>query len=161
MATTLSEFLHEKAAKEAPRRQRSLEVIAEWRAAVEALIDQMKAWIGEADPQGSLETALSEETLKEESLGAYKVPKLEIYGFTRVVSVVPKARYTVATAQLPYMTAPQRALGRVDLMDAVSQFMLLRFRGESGDLWMLDDVRRQPRPFGRAEFEAALMSMLQ
>ena len=160
MSTTLTEFLREKAAEESAQRQKREEQIAEWRQAVERLLAKLQEWVRTADPDGLLEVKRNDFRINEEGLGKYQVPGLVITAFDRQMMVVPKARYTVATATLPQNATQERASGRVDLTDDARRFVLYRFRREKDDIWMIDDTTANPRLFDQAEFESALLSFL-
>ena len=79
----------------------------------------------------------------------------------RWVGIVPMARLTVATAQLPQKTKLERAKGRVDISDDSRRYVLLRFFDEAGgDLWLIDDMRSDPVPLHPQAFESVLMGYL-
>jgi len=160
MATTLKDFLEERAAQEAAEREAHQAEIAEWRDSVSRLLAQIKDWLRDADPRGILKLKEFEWEVNEEGLGHYTVPRLDITGLGSRMWVIPKARFTVATAHPPRKTAPERAIGRVDLTDEVRRKTLYRFHGDPDDIWMIDDLKGSPRVFVRSEFEAALMSFL-
>ena len=160
MTTTLSDFLEQRAAQEAGEQQAREAKVAEWRDALSRLYAQIRSWLRASDPKGLLKVTESERQFNEEGLGRYTVPRLDISGFGRDMWVVPKARYTVATAHPPQKSAPERAAGRVDLTDDARRLVLYRFHGDPDDIWMIDDLKGSPRLFDRGEFEAALMSFL-
>jgi len=97
----------------------------------------------------------------EEGLGRYQVPRLDLTVFGKWIGIIPKARKTVGSARPTPRSAPERASGRVDITDEVRRYVLHRFRQDGGDLWMIDDLRSEPKPFDQQAFEAALKSYLQ
>jgi hypothetical protein len=160
MTTKFTEFLREQATKRGESRAKRDAVIAEWTEALQALYGNVRDWLSASDPDGilSLEESLWE--VSEEGLGSYKVPRLDIRGLGRLVWLVPKARYTVATAHPPQSSAPQRAAGRVDLSNEIRRFVLYRLKTDSGDQWFIEDQRNPPQPLTQEAFETALMSYL-
>jgi hypothetical protein len=159
MTTSLSDFLEERAAQEAAERETRQANVTEWRTAVARLLRQIEDWVRAADTRGILEVEYTQTVLSEAGLGRYSVSQLEISGFGNSMSVVPRARYTVVTGQPPNKESFERAAGRVDLTDGTRRVTLLRFRADSDDIWMIDEV--PSRRFDREAFEAILMSFLQ
>lgn len=160
MTTKFTEFLREQATKRDESREKREAIVAEWADALQKLYGTVRGWLSASDPDGILTL---EETLwevSEEGLGSYKVPRLDIRGLGRLVWLVPKARYTVATAHPPQSAAPQRAAGRVDLSNEIRRFVLYRFTTDSGDQWFIDDQKNPPQPLTQEAFETALMSYL-
>jgi hypothetical protein len=160
MATTLSEFLNERARQEVAERQTRQSNVEEWQGAVGRLLRQIEGWVREADTQGLLDVEQSRTVLNEAGLGRYSVPQLEISGFGSSVTVVPRARFTVYTGRPPHGEGRKRADGRVDLTDGYRQVILYRFRTEPDDIWMMDDLKGPARQFDRAAFETVLLSFL-
>ncbi len=160
MSATLKEFLRERAAKEAAVAEKAKVVVDEWRAAVENLFRQIRAWVGESDPEGVVEMKEIEQQVTEPGLGRYHIPRLDLNVFGTWIGVIPKARRTVATATPPQRAAPQRADGRVDMTDELRRYVLYRFRDDGRDVWMIDDLNSEPKPLDQEAFEKALMSYL-
>lgn len=160
MSTTFTDFLREQAAQRKTEMAEREAVVAEWTESLRQLYAQIRGWLQESDPDGILSVKDGVWEVNEEGLGKYSVPCLDIRGLGRWVGIVPKARYTVATAHPPQKTTPERAAGRVDITNEVRRFILYRFHGEDGDLWLIDDQKNAPRVLDREAFEAALMSYL-
>ena len=160
MSTTLTDFLREKAAHEAHHQRSREEQLSDWRQAVEKLLNRICDWLKQADPNGVIDIKKSETRINEEGLGRYQIPGLVLSAFGRSMMVMPKARFTIATVELPHRSTPERASGRVDLTDDTNRIILHRFRGDDGDIWMIEDIAGKPRLFDQNEFESALMSFL-
>lgn len=160
MNTTFADFLRERAERLQEEEAKKRPIITDWRQAIERLLTQVKEWLRTSDPNGILRIKEDDWELEEEGLGKYSVPRLDIRGLRRWIGIVPKARYTVATAHPPQKSAPERAAGRVDITNEVRRFVLYRFQTADGDVWMIDDQKNPPRVLDQEAFEAALMSYL-
>jgi hypothetical protein len=161
MTTTFTEFLREQAAKQADEATAGKAIVEEWRTAIEKLFRQIRGWLSESDPDGIIQIEEGRHEVREKGLGRYQVPRLDLRAFGKWTGIIPKARNTVASARPPQKAAPERATGRVDMTDEVQRYVLYRFPKEGGgDLWMIDDLRSEPRLLDQQAFEAALMSYL-
>jgi hypothetical protein len=160
MSTDFRDFLRHQAAKYQVEIASAKDDVEDWRAAVERLFAQMRAWLKDSDPQGFIEIKESTQNITEPGLGRYQVPRLDLYTFQQWIGIIPKARRTVAMAKPPRKSAPERAAGRVDVTDEVWRYVLYRFREDGQDEWMIDDLESEPKPFDRDAFEKALMSYL-
>jgi hypothetical protein len=160
MTTKFTEFLREQATKRDESREKRDAIVVEWTDALQKLYGTVRDWLSVSDPDGILTLKERLWQVSEEGLGSYKVPRLDIDGLGRSVWLVPKARYTVATAHPPQVSAPQRASGRVDLSNDARRFVLYRFNTDSGDQWFIDDQKSPPLPLTQEAFETALMSYL-
>ena len=67
----------------------------------------------------------------------------------------------MGTAKPPQKSVPERAAGRVDITDELRSYVLYRFRDDSRELWVIDDLHSEPKPLDKEAFEQALMSYLQ
>jgi hypothetical protein len=160
MTTAFTDFLRQKAEKYQAEVREGKATVDEWRAAVERLFAQLRAWLAESDPDGNVQIEEGQEVLAEKGLGRYQVPRLDLRVFGKWIGIIPKARKTVGTAQPPQKSAPQRAAGRVDITDELKRYILYRFPEDGRDVWLIDDLESGPRPFDQAAFEKALMSYL-
>ncbi len=161
MSTDLKDFLRQQAEKYQAEVLAGKADVEDWRTAVERLFTQIRAWLRDSDPQGFIEIKESPQNIIEPGLGRYQVPRLDLYTLRQWIGIIPKARRTVATATPPRKAVPERAAGRVDITDEVRRYILYRFREGGQDVWMIDDLASQPKPFDREAFEKALMSYLQ
>jgi hypothetical protein len=175
MNTSFKEFLQEQAKKHQAESDAAKGTIDEWRTAIEHLFSQMRQWLKESDPQGLIELEENQEDVTEPGLGRYHVPRLDLRLFGKWVGIIPKARRTVATANPPQKSAPERAQGRVDITDELRRYVLYRFREGGHDLWLINNLapekewpgqvqyvpKSEPRPLDQEAFEKALMSYLQ
>jgi hypothetical protein len=161
MTTTFKNFLRQQAEKHQAEARAGKATVEEWRAAVERLFAQMRAWLAESDPGGGIiEIEESQEDVREPGLGRYQVPRLNLRAFGKWIGIIPKARNTVGTAKPPQKSAPERAAGRVDVTDELRRYVLYRFQEDGRDVWMLDDLSSEPKPLDQEAFERALMSYL-
>jgi hypothetical protein len=161
MPTAFTEFLRQEAAKRKGELERNEAAIDEWRAAIGKLYAKIRAWLADSDPDHIIAIKESQHEVDEPGLGPYTVPRLDLRGLGRWVGIIPKARRTVGTARPPQKSAPERAAGRVDLTNELLRYVLYRFPQAGGeDLWMIDDLRSEPRPLDQQAFEEALQSYL-
>jgi hypothetical protein len=158
--TTFTDFLREQAEQRKAQSAERAEVTQEWIDSIKRLYATITGWLQKSDPDGILKIRVIEDDLNEEGLGKYTVPHLDIRGLGRWVGIVPKARYTVATAHPPQKNTPERAAGRVDITNEVRRFVLYRFIVDGQDVWMIDDQKHPPKVLDQEAFEAALMSYL-
>jgi hypothetical protein len=161
MTTAFSEFLRQQAEKHQAEVRAGKATVDEWRIALERLFAQLRAWLKESDPEGIIKIEEGNQDVTEPGLGRYRVPHLILRAFGKWIGIIPKARKTVGTAKPPQKSAPQRAAGRVDITDELRRYVLYRFRDDSGDVWVIDDLQSEPKPLDKEAFEKALMSYLQ
>jgi hypothetical protein len=160
MTTTFRDFLRQQAEKHQAEVRAGKATVDEWRAAIERLFAQLRAWLKESDPEGVIEIEEGQAEITEKGLGHYRVPRLDLRAFGKWVGIIPKARHTVGTATPPQKSAPQRAAGRVDITDELRRYVLYRFQEDGGDVWLIDDLESGPKPLNQDAFERALMSYL-
>jgi hypothetical protein len=160
VTTTFREFLQQQAEKHQAEVQSGKAMVDEWRAAVQRLFAQLRAWLRESDPDEIIEIKEGQEDVTEPGLGRYQVPRLDLRAFGKWVGIIPKARKTVGTAKPPQKSAPERAAGRVDITDELRRYVLYRFQKDVGDVWVIDDLNSEAKPLDREAFEKALMSYL-
>lgn len=163
MSTTFTEFLREQAAKREATIQSGKVVVEEWRTAVEQLFARIRGWLADSDPDGIIQIEQKEHETTEKGLGRYRVPRLDLRVLDKWIGIIPKARKTVVSARPPQKSAPERerATGRVDITDELRRYVLYRFPQDgAGDLWLIDDLRSEPKLLDQQAFETALMSYL-
>jgi hypothetical protein len=160
MSSSFTDFLRDKAAKEAAVTQANKAVIDEWRDAVERLFAQIRAWLKESDPDKIVAIEESQADVREPDLGRYQVPRLNLRAFGKWIALIPKARKTVGMATPPQKSAPERAAGRVDITDERRRYVLYRFQEDGRDVWLIDDLHSEPKPLNQEIFERALISYL-
>jgi hypothetical protein len=158
MSTAFQEFLRQQAEKYQDKVIKA--TLEDWREAIQRLFAQLRAWLAEADPEGIIHIKEGKLEINEPSLGRYDVPRLDLHAFGKWVGIIPKARKTVGSATPPQRSAPERADGRVDITDELRRYVLYRFRQDSRDVWLIDDLNSEAKPLDQGAFESALMSYL-
>src|SRR5262245_53453532 len=128
MTTQFREFLKEQAEKHQAEIRAGKATVEEWRPAVEGLFAQLRAWLQESDPDGVIQIEVSQSEVTEPGLGSYRIPRLDLHAFGKWIGIIPKARRTVSTATPPQKSAPERAIGRVDITDELRRYVLYRFQ---------------------------------
>lgn len=167
---TLREFLLENAPAVEKEKQRQ-QARDEWIAAVNQLLAQMRDWLKEAGALELLDIRPLEFERREEKLGAYEVPGLDIHFGDRTVKVEPVARAVLAPAGLYTEPGQQRAGGRVDITnDSYDKYFLYRKLTRDGDQWVvqlnrpvfrpLAGEQSDLRPLDKELFEAILKDLL-
>src|SRR5437868_3005920 len=111
--STLKEFLTSRAEIERERLDEKLAIQNEWRAAVLRLIEQIVAWLQDADARRILEIHDDSHLLREVNVGVYNLPGLVIRLEAEEVRVVPIARNAVGPVEDIGSTRIRRSLGRV------------------------------------------------
>ena len=160
MTTAFKEFLRQQAEKHQAEARAGKATLDEWRAAIEQLFAQVRAWLKESDPEGVIEIEEGHQDVTEQGLGRYRVPSLNLRAFGKWIGIIPKARKTVGTAKPPQKSAPERAAGRVDITDELRRYVLYRFRDDGREVWVIDDLHSDSKPLDKEAFEKALMSYL-
>jgi hypothetical protein len=140
----------EEATKEGKKKQ--------WVASVDSLIQQMEAWLKEADPGGLLKLQTKTVERSEESIGVYDILALYIWLGSRVVGVEPVARDVMGPVTKP---GDGSWSGRVDLVGPPYKFELYRFSGSNGfEAWYIRDTRNyRITPFEKEVFDKALVEL--
>jgi len=161
MTTSFKEFLRQQAEKHQAEVRAGKASVEEWRAAIDRLFTQIRAWLAESDPEGIIEIKEGKQRLTESGLGRYEVPRLDLHAFGQWIGIIPKARKTVGVATPPQRSVPKRSAGRVDITDELRRYVLYRFQEEGGDVWLIDDLQSELKPLDQEQFERALKSYLE
>jgi len=162
MMSTLKEFLTSRAEIERERAGEKMAVQNEWRGAVERLIQQIVAWLRDADTLRILEIQDDFHQLREVNVGVYILPGLVIRLEVEEVRVVPIARNAVGPMEDIGGNRIGRTFGRVDLKNGGKKYMLFRIEREPIDRWVIvDDESYTVREFNRQTFDEAMQSLLQ
>jgi hypothetical protein len=155
---TLREFLLKNAPRhELERKQRR----KEWIEAVEGLLSEILGWLNEANTDKLLECVPVEVDKREQGLGSYRIPGLEITFGERVVKILPVGRSVLAHLGPYAEPGHENAEGRVDISNGVDKVYLYRKLSDSGaSTWLVQNGTSALRPLGKAEFEAILQALL-
>ncbi len=154
---TLRDFLLKNAPRdEIWRRQ----VRAEWIAAVDRLLAQLRAWLAEAGTAELLDLEPLEFERREQGLGAYPIKGLAIHFGERTVKVVPVGRMVQAHLGQYAEAGHENAEGRVDITNGAYKYYLYRKLTDTGEQWLVQDERGDIRPLDREQFEAILQVLL-
>jgi hypothetical protein len=154
---TFQEFLRKKTEELQQDTQRQRK--NEWVASVERLMDTIRGWLHEADPEGMLYVNVERLEKGERGLGRYMVPSLRIELGENVVHVLPTARNVIGLVAAPG-ESEQRAQGRVDITDDAEQFILYRTLQDGQERWYALDEKFNAAPFDRNRLEAILQDLL-
>src|SRR5690349_5159303 len=128
-AKTLQEFLKEKAHEQdivARRKRRE-----EWLGAVARLMEQIKGWLRDADPEGILSVVPIPVDRNETGLGSYRAEGFNIsLNDDTSVQVIPIARNVAG-----FLAGGRRAEGRVDITNGVEKHSLYRTFEDGVENW--------------------------
>jgi hypothetical protein len=111
----------------------------EWLAAIQRLLDQIRAWLRELDPEEVLDVPPYEVSRTEHDLGTYDAPALKIRLGAGEVSVVPMGRDVPFMANRGASGTATEFAGRVDISDGFRKYNLYREVSEGKDLWQVRD----------------------
>ena len=115
----------------------------EWLGAIHSLIDQIRDWLRESDPEGVLDVEPYEVSRTERDLGTYDAPALKIRLGAGEVSVLPIGRDVPFMAIRGASGAATEFAGRVNISDGFRKYNLYREVSEGKDLWQArDDLNR-------------------
>jgi hypothetical protein len=154
---TFQEFL-EKRAQEGHHRDRR-ERRDEWIAAVGRLLEQLQAWLAEADPAKVRDVIPIEVERAEPALGSYTIPGLKIRLGETAVQVLPVGRDAVGFVG-PQGQGGTPVEGRVDITDGVRRYILYRTRNDGEERWYALDERFQATHLDRGRLEGILQDLL-
>jgi len=160
MSLSLKDALKHKHELFAVELEKSKAVVEEWRTAVDALFDQLVAWLEIADPEGIIKVARGTREVNEPGLGRYSIPDLNLRAFGSWVGAIPKARTMFRRAAPPQVNAPEDSAGRVDITDEIRRYVLYRFSRDDNDAWFIHDIALDNglQPLTAERFESALLS---
>jgi hypothetical protein len=154
---TFREFLDKQAKQQRHKERR--ERREEWVAAVGRLIERLRAWLAESDPDKVLDVVPIEVEKAEPDLGVYRVPGLRIGLGDAAVQVVPVGRNVVGTVG-PRGDLGVRAEGRVDITDGIRKSILYRTLRDGQEAWYALDEHFQAAPLDRGRLEGILQDLL-
>ena len=160
---SLKEFLAEQAERLQSQESEAAKKRDEWLKAVDRLIQQIKSWLTEADPeQQYLKIQDDPFPIREQGIGEYVARGLLIGLGPREIRVQPVARNVAGPLSVTGTIHVERAYGRVDLTDGLTKYMIFRVEREPEDRWSIieqDSYRRQP--LNQDSFEAAFQDLLE
>ena len=166
MMTSFQEFLKQKVDTSALKdRNRSR---GEWLGAINRLLDQVRDWLREADPDDLLEIVPYKVERVEKRLGIYDAPALKIRLGINSVNVLPVGRYAVGPLSLELLKGiPGNAQrwgdlsgGSVDITNGERRHLLLRSIEDGQDHWYTVGEPLSPAAFDRKLLEEILQDLL-
>jgi hypothetical protein len=155
---TFQEVLHKKAAEQQQpfRRQRR----DEWIGAVGRLLDQVRAWLAESDPEHLLDVVPLQIQTIEPGLGVFNIPSLKIGVGDSSIQVVPVGRFALGVVGIRGGPGV-RAEGRVDITDGVRKHILYRILQDGQERWYVQVGDFEARPLDRSRLEDILQDLLE
>lgn len=160
---SLKDFIAQQAEKLRTEGPRAVQKRDEWVAAVDRLIEQIKEWLAQADPDRNvLDVRERPFRLREEGIGTYEARGLTISLGPNEIRIEPIARYVAGPLSATGVIYVARAYGRVDLTDGLRKFMIFRVEKDPEDRWNIveqDGFRMQA--FDQSTFEGAFKSLLE
>jgi len=132
----------------------------EWLGAIKQLLDQIRGWLRDSDPEGLLDIEPYEVARTEKDLGTYDAPALKIRLGAGEIDVLPMGR------EIPFMAirgasgdATQFA-GRIDITDGFRKYNLFREVRDGNDRWQIKDERNRITYLDSLSFERILQDLL-
>ncbi len=155
--TILADFLKQYRTKwlaDAPKREARRH---EWREAVGRLVETIKGWLHDADPEGKLTVREEPHTIREAVLGELTAPALVIEYKGREIRVVPMA----CDEFVDLGVWSKGAGGEADITDGYFHFPLIYRPYHDGKDWALyKDAEYGAERLDRATFEEVLLELL-
>lgn len=167
MQTSFQEFLRQKLEGSDWKDRKGLRM--EWLGALNRLLDQIRDWIRESDPEGVIEIVAYEVVRVEGRLGVYDAPAFKIRLNTDDANVLPMGRFVPRPHSLlnvhgnsAFQPQIDCSGGRVDIISDERRHLLLRSIDDDGqDHWFaLMRGQSTPIPFDRACLERILEDVL-
>jgi hypothetical protein len=159
---SLKEFLDEQAGSKESRIAKATAKRDEWVNALGQLNARIKGWIDQADVQRVLRVEMVGYPIREEGIGDYDAPGLNIVLEPWTVEVKPIARFVAGPLAATGAIHVPRAFGRVDLTNGLEKYMIFRTAKELDGPWIIvkQDGYRMSE-FDQQSFEAALQSLFE
>jgi len=166
MSTSFQEFLRQKAkGSDLKDRNRSR---SEWLSVLNRLLDQVRDWLRQSDPDDLLETVPYEVERVEPRLGIYDAPALKIRLGTDSVDILPMGRHVTKHIEIQHLQAipgnqdrwGDLSGGRVDITDGERRYQLFRSIQDGRDHWYAWGDSMTLLPFDRDRLETILKDLL-
>lgn len=168
MQTSFQEFLRQKVEGSDWRDRKRLRT--EWLGALNRLLDQIREWLRESDPEGLLEPVAYDVQCVEPRLGVYDAPAMKIRLNTEYAEVLPIGRFTthpITLQNLLFIPGNRQRWGdlsggRVDVTNGERRHLLLRSADDGQERWyaLIAGQAAIPIPFDRVCLERILEDLL-
>jgi len=132
----------------------------EWLGAIHRLLDRIRDWLRESDPEGVLDIEPYEVSRTEQDLGTYDAPALKIRLGAGEVDVRPIGRGVPFMAIRGASGDATEFSGRVDITDGYRKYNLYREINQGKDLWQISDERNRFTYLNAESFERILQDLL-
>ena len=131
-----------------------------WETAVNELMETIKTWIAESDPEGLLKLHEGISTLHNHEIDQKPLPDLDIFMGKNHVSIRPIAQNVLGPRLKP--TAEGEWSGRVDMIGHPYSFQLWLLITKTGEhSWYIrNDRDYSMRPLTKESFEKAMVELL-
>ena len=153
---SLREFLQAKGSQPSVRERHRLR--REWTTAIDLFMEQVRAWLAEADPDQVLDIEPYTISLTEMQLGTYDVPALRISLETGKVDIRPIGRHATIRVPRGATTAAAGSGGRIDLKDGFRSYYCCREILDDRSVWRLWDEQGRSEEFDKGSFAQALQT---
>jgi hypothetical protein len=132
----------------------------EWIGAINRLLDQIRCWLREFDPDEVLDIEPYEVSRTERKLGSYDAPALKIRLGAAEVDVLPMGRDVPFMAIRGASGDPTEFAGRIDVTDGYRKYNLYREVREDKDLWQIINNRNKLTYLDSNSFAELLQDLL-
>lgn len=132
----------------------------QWLRSAQSLLQQLEAWLKEADPEGILKVTKAPHELREENFGAYELWRLKIDLGGRRVEIVPLGGNVGGAVRLENnQTVAIR--GMVEMVNDIDRIRLFRLIDDRSERWVIQHSGPWPaKPLDQTTFEAAMLQLL-
>ena len=127
----------------------------EWIVAVGQLIEAIRTWLAQSDPEHILDVVPLAIERVEPNLGICTVPSLKIGLGAASVEVVPVGRNVVGLIG-PHGAAGVRMEGRVDITDGIRRYILYRLVKDGQEAWYALDEKFRAAPLDQRRLDEIL-----
>lgn len=165
MSISFQDFLRQKADGTNSRDRNRIR--GEWLGSLNRLLDLIREWLRESDPDDLLEIVPYEVQRVEDRLGVYDAPALKIRLGTDAVDILPVGRFSVgplsfkALWNLPTVSPKGDPIaGRVDFTNGERKYWLYRSVEDGKDQWSTVDEDSHVYPLDRHRLETILRDLL-
>ncbi len=158
--SALRAFLKEQATALRETEAECAEAVAEWKTALQSLLDRLEHWLREADPRNILSIRRIPVVVRQRRLGIYDVNGLEVRLGDRSVRVKPASRYSSwpSSPDEPEMMAGD---GGVIISGPNGRYTVYRRKNEDGDEWIIAECGiYNSQILDQAAFEDAILRLL-
>ncbi|MDR7000994.1 hypothetical protein [Neobacillus niacini] len=143
----LSDFLRKKKAEYEQEQVDWNKVKIEWLKQLKEFTENIKSWLEQSQKEGLIKIVEKEIEIKEEHIGNYKAPSLELIIGTESIKITPVGRLIIG------------AKGRVDISSFINRFIVLQ-HSEKGWIYRNEGKKGNFQAFSEESFTKLLEELV-